>query len=676
MQGFPASEDFCAGTHRGIVPATSLSREDWRMKELFQVVTVDPERCTNCHACIAACPVKFCNDGSGDHVSIDANLCIGCGACIDACSHGARHGVDDTETFLGDLRKKIPMVAIVAPAVAANFPERYLHLNGWLKTQGVAAVFDVSFGAELTVKSYLEHVRENNPATVIAQPCPAIVSFVEIYHPELLPHLAPADSPMLHTIKMIKTFFPQYARHRVAVLSPCFAKKREFQETGLGDYNVTYASLDDWFRKNRIDLGRFPSTDYDNPPAERAVLFSSPGGLLRTAAREMPEIAERTRKIEGPHAIYSYLEKLAPSIARGRAPLLVDCLNCEMGCNGGPATLRRDMPQDDLEHAVEQRQRALRQQWKDKTNPGALRSTIDAYWRPGIYGRRYEDRSGSNHIRHPEDRELQEIYHRMHKTTEKDFYNCSACGYGSCERMAVAIANGLNKPENCHYYNYKVLEQTQEEVARMAQEAQGTKKTLEDLHARNQTVAREVSDRLISLGGHSASLHDMMATLATRVDAEHRNLEHILRSLEEASGKMGEFEPIVQSIGSIAKQTGLLALNAAIEAARAGGAGKGFAVVAEEVKKLAEKSRSEAGKISPYSKDILASFGLIDGAVKTASASFAEVASLAAQVTRIAENMSDATRVLSAQSQQLVAEGNPSEAPSAAGGIQDLVLRR
>lgn len=40
----------------------------------------------------------------------------------------------------------------------------------------------------------------------------------------------------------------------------------------------------------------------------------------------------------------------------------------------------------------------------------------------------------------------------MGKTEEADMFNCTSCGYGSCEDMAVAIHNGLNKPENCHHF--------------------------------------------------------------------------------------------------------------------------------------------------------------------------------------------------------------------------------
>lgn len=121
--------------------------------KLSKLIELNEEKCVNCHQCISVCPVKLCNNASDNHVAVEKDLCIGCGECLTACTHNARTIIDDTETAIAAIKRGEPIVAVVAPAIAAVFPDLYLNFNGWLKSIGVKAFFDVSFGAELTIKS-------------------------------------------------------------------------------------------------------------------------------------------------------------------------------------------------------------------------------------------------------------------------------------------------------------------------------------------------------------------------------------------------------------------------------------------------------------------------------------------------------------------------------------------
>jgi len=647
---------------------------------LTSVIRIDEEKCVNCYACITGCPVKYCMDGSKEKVTINSDLCIGCGNCIAVCHHEARLLVDDTPHFFSDLKRGDKIVAVVAPAVASVFPGKHLNLNGYLKSLGVKDFFDVSLGAELTVISYLDYIQKKKPRLVIAQPCPAIVSYIEIYHPELIPYLAPADSPMLHTARMIREYYPQYRDHKIAIISPCIAKRREFDETGVGDYNVTMFALKKYLQAEKIDLASYKPLEYTGLLPERAAGFSTPGGLLDTAERFVPGIRRNTRKIEGVHSIYHYLTEVAELLNDKDVefPLLIDCLNCEKGCNGGPGTGNVSLPMDRLESPVRRRSAELEKRLtpkQQKKQYAEYHKLLNQFWKPGLYDRSYRNLSENLVMKQPSETALNEIYHKMKKFTKSDLYDCGACGYGSCRGMAVAIHNGVNKPENCAHYTLALLkeEKNTEELNRLLQErissasglVGGITKLVHELDA-------SISSQAQAIDQSAAVTEKMIGSIKETSDVSLNKQEDIKELIENAAqgqesmrGTIQSVQSISQSvdgiaqaikiISSIAANTNLLSMNAAIEAAHAGEAGKGFAVVANEIRRLSETTRENSLNISRTLKSI------IDGIAVTSKQSGdtdERITIMSKEINGFAETMTDLIKTfneLSAESGNITA---------------------
>ncbi len=455
------------------------------MKNLIEVIGITTENCTNCHQCIAVCPVKVASDGSGDHVKFNNNLCIGCGRCIEACikSHGglitksARYLIDDSIKFSAALQQR-EIIALVAPSAPSNFDLAKL-ITG-LKILGVKKVYDVSLGAEISIACY-HHAIKNSKVKLplIAQPCPAVVNYIELHHPLLINHLAPIGSPVHNLAIYVKTLHPDA---EIAFISPCLAKRREFQESQAVQYNVTFHSLNKIFQESDIHLEMLENGQFDNSvQAGIAANFSSSGGLKESYLYHYPDtLPSSITRISGPIVFSKYLADLEANIARGygNLPQIIDIQGCELGCNGGVGCITQEKSIDEIEYAMAAR---AEQGISDRQANNDLEIFLNNQICMEDYSYNfYRDLSKQNQLKIPSESQLANIYTNMHKVEEKDFRNCAACGYNSCYQMALAVYNNLNKAENCHLYHEKELRLEQQALSKMHNELTNVFDTMTD----------------------------------------------------------------------------------------------------------------------------------------------------------------------------------------------------
>jgi methyl-accepting chemotaxis protein/ferredoxin len=570
------------------------------------IITLDESKCLGCNKCIAECPVEGANvaylkDGK-NKVRTNPDACILCGRCIDVCDHGARDYVDDTEAFFSDLAAGTRISIVAAPAVRFNF-ENYKKLFGYFKRVGVNLIYDVSFGADITTWAYLKAVKEKHIDSLIAQPCPAIVNFIEKHEPELISRLAPIHSPTLCTAVYLKKY--KRVSDKIAFLSPCLGKTQEFADTdGLVHYNVTYKKIKEYLDRRGVSISLEQEKDFDDIGCGLGLTFSRPGGLRENVDYHTNNQAW-VRQVEGVENAYDYLKEYNErSKEKKKLPLLVDILNCAHGCNLGTGTCK-DICIDDIDDKMNAL-KAKKLSETEKKKFGKVVYTLFEQFDKELsledFIRTYKNKLCKTSSDYTE-REYDDTFKKIYKFDDESRHiNCFACGYGNCKDFARAIMSNQSHPANCINYNralaaaeHEATEQKVKEMGNMQQMINN----IESLNAereRNSALLKqhvaEITAAIDEVTAGSREGAQAISSMGQEIQNVYQMATNVRENIKETDAKMDNFGEALGEIVEIAGQTNLLALNATIEAARAGEQGKGFSVVAGEVKKLAAQTRN------------------------------------------------------------------------------------
>lgn len=283
----------------------------------------DEEICIKCGQCR-----DICTDYIGVHGTYTLEqtggkaVCINCGQCANVCpvsSITEKYEYHDVKKAILDPEKIV--IFNTSPSVRIALGEEFDMEDGsfvqgkmvaLLRKLGASYVLDTNFAADLTIveeaSELIERItKKTRPLPQFTSCCPSWVKYAEIYHPDMLPHLSTAKSPIGMQGPTVKTYFAKKMgidpRKIVNVaVTPCTAKKFEIRREEMNaaaqylgiegmrdmDYVITTRELAKWAKEENIDFAGLEDSSYDRLMGEASgagVIFGNTGGVMEAALR-------------------------------------------------------------------------------------------------------------------------------------------------------------------------------------------------------------------------------------------------------------------------------------------------------------------------------------------------------------------------------------------------------
>ncbi|GLY33003.1 hypothetical protein Kisp02_63680 [Kineosporia sp. NBRC 101731] len=213
-----------------------------------------------------------------------------------------------------------------------------------------------------------------------------------------------------------------------------------------------------------------------------------------------------------------------------------------------------------------------------------------------------------------------DLTHRTEMTTRDEIGRMGADLDGALDKL-YDVVRTINASAGQVTEHGAHLSRISDEVAEGAAESSAQSQAVTAASSEVAGIVAAVAAAAEQMNGSIADISrnaDEAARTATEATGGVAVVQEKIQRLGSSSEEIGN---VIELINSVAQQTNLLALNATIEAARAGEFGKGFAVVANEVKTLAEETRSAtsdiATRVAAIQADVSSAAGSIEQITET-----------------------------------------------------------
>lgn len=350
------------------------------------------EGCINCGMCMKTCMSRE-NMPSNEK----GLVCVGCGQCIITCPKRVLEPKNDIYKFLEAKKVGKICIATIAPASRVTigsacgyeegaFLER--ELVGLLKYLGFDYVYDVGFGADLTVVEesceLMKRLTDNGVLPMISSCCSSWVRYAEIFYPNLLDHLSTCKSPIEMLSSTIREYLPRIKNIKaddiyIVSITPCTAKKWEIVRSGESATNaiITVCELVNYIESKGIDLRKIKKKDFDGffgKSSGAGLIFGNTGGVTEAILRQIQQfvgndssnriefsevrgynsLKEARIKIDSREIRVAVIDEMSNAlpildmIEKGDCRYdFIEIMNCRGGCIGGGGNLRYKMLYED-----------------------------------------------------------------------------------------------------------------------------------------------------------------------------------------------------------------------------------------------------------------------------------------------------------------------------------------